>query len=72
LFVLGHVIAVFMHDLKGGGDDVSAMINGKRLFEVKPIPFQDISGVHAVSADSLKSDRKEPAAPSSQKTDQDG
>jgi Ni/Fe-hydrogenase 1 B-type cytochrome subunit len=68
LFVLAHVIAVFMHDLKGGGDDVSAMINGKRLFEVKPIPFQEIGGVHTVSVDSLKSDLRKPAAPSSQKT----
>jgi Ni/Fe-hydrogenase 1 B-type cytochrome subunit len=71
LFVLGHVIAVFMHDLKGGSDDVSAMINGKRLFEVKPIPIQEISGVHKVSLDSLKSGLTKPAAPSRQKNDQD-
>jgi Ni/Fe-hydrogenase 1 B-type cytochrome subunit len=71
LFVLGHVIAVFMHDLKGGGDDVSAMINGKRLFEVKPIPSQEISGVNKVSLDSLRSGLKKPAAPSRQKNDQD-
>jgi Ni/Fe-hydrogenase 1 B-type cytochrome subunit len=70
LFVLGHVIAVFMHDLKGGSDDVSAMINGKRLFEVKPISTQDISGVHKVSLDSLKSGLKKPAAPRCQKNDQ--
>lgn len=71
LFVLGHVIAVFMHDLKGGSDDVSAMINGKRLFEVKPIPIQEISGVHEVSLDSLKSGLKKPAVPGRQKDDQD-
>jgi Ni/Fe-hydrogenase 1 B-type cytochrome subunit len=71
LFVLGHVIAVFIHDLKGGSDDVSAMINGKRLFEVKPIPIQEISGVHKVSVDSLKSGLKKPAAPNWQKNDQD-
>ncbi|MFO8004988.1 cytochrome b/b6 domain-containing protein, partial [Thioalkalivibrio sp.] len=71
LFVLGHVVAVFMHDLKGGTDDVSAMINGKRLFEVKPIPIQEISGVHKVSLDSLKSGQKKPAAPGARKNDQD-
>jgi Ni/Fe-hydrogenase 1 B-type cytochrome subunit len=71
LFVLGHVIAVFMHDLKGGSDDVSAMINGKRLFEVKPIPIQEISGVHEVSLDSLKSGLTRPAAPGARKNDQD-
>jgi Ni/Fe-hydrogenase 1 B-type cytochrome subunit len=60
-----------MHDLKGGGDDVSAMINGKRLFEVKPIPSQEISGVNKVSLDSLRSGLKKPAAPSRQKNDQD-
>lgn len=71
LFVLGHVIAVFMHDLKGGGDDVSAMINGKRLFEVKPIPVQEIGGVHTVSVDGLKSGLKKSAAPGSANNGQD-
>jgi Ni/Fe-hydrogenase 1 B-type cytochrome subunit len=47
------------------------MINGKRLFEVKPIPIQEISGVHKVSVDSLKSGLKKPAAPNWQKNDQD-
>ena len=68
LFVLGHVIAVFMHDLKGGSDDVSAMIHGKRLFEVKSIPIQEIGGVHEVSLDSLKSGLKRPAAPGPRKS----
>jgi len=47
------------------------MINGKRLFEVKPIPIQEISGVHEVSLDSLKSGLKKPAVPGRQKDDQD-
>jgi Ni/Fe-hydrogenase 1 B-type cytochrome subunit len=72
LFVLGHVIAVFMHDLKGGSDDVSAMINGKRLFEVKPIPTQEISGVHTGPLDPLNSDVKKPAVPGTWKNDQGG
>lgn len=32
MLVLAHVVAVFVHDLKGGGADVSAMINGMRWF----------------------------------------
>ncbi|AGA35296.1 hypothetical protein TVNIR_3666 [Thioalkalivibrio nitratireducens DSM 14787] len=71
LFVLAHIIAVFLHDLKGGGDDVSAMISGKRLFEVKPISTQEISGVHEGSLDSRKSGLKKTAAPSRQKDDRD-
>lgn len=32
ILVAAHVAAVFLHDLKGGGADVSAMINGHRCF----------------------------------------
>jgi Ni/Fe-hydrogenase 1 B-type cytochrome subunit len=39
-FVLGfsllHILAVFVHDLKGTGSDVSAMISGQRIFVVEP------------------------------------
>ena len=33
-WVLFHLYAVILHDVKGQGADVSAMINGKRYFEV--------------------------------------
>jgi Ni/Fe-hydrogenase 1 B-type cytochrome subunit len=35
-FSLLHILAVFMHDLKGTGSDVSAMISGQRIFVVEP------------------------------------
>ncbi len=34
-FVLLHVVAVFVHDLLGSGSDVSAMINGHRIFVLR-------------------------------------
>lgn len=60
VFVLVHVIAVFMHDLKGEGHDISAMINGRRIFTIKPVdvPPQNNNGVYKVSVDSLKSTLK--------------
>ncbi len=52
IFTLFHVISVFLHDLKAGTCDVSAMIHGYRTFNIeKP----DISSVvHTVSLDKLK------------------
>lgn len=55
VFVLFHIIAVFMHDLKGDNADVSAMINGRKLFTIKPIDTAGpTDGVFKVSVDSLK------------------
>jgi len=34
-FSLLHILAVFVHDLKGTGSDVSAMISGQRIFVVE-------------------------------------
>lgn len=34
-FTLLHLIAVFAHDLGGTGFDISGMINGQRIFEIK-------------------------------------
>lgn len=52
VLVLAHLVAVFAHDLKGGGADVSAMINGRRCFRTGrgPASLQD---PHSVSLDSL-------------------
>lgn len=57
IFVVAHLIAVFMHDLKGEQADVSAMINGRKLFVIKPLESgpQGGSGVHKISLDDLKS-----------------
>jgi Ni/Fe-hydrogenase 1 B-type cytochrome subunit len=43
LWVLFHVIAVFMHEIKGTGGDVSAMINGHRCFVVERPPVGETS-----------------------------
>lgn len=54
-FVLGfsllHILAVFVHDLKGTGSDVSAMISGQRIFVVEPKTSQPASS--SVSLDEL-------------------
>jgi Ni/Fe-hydrogenase 1 B-type cytochrome subunit len=53
-FISGlHVLAVFLHDLKGTGSDVSAMINGHRIFVIKLIPRQIEAGVQRVSLDQI-------------------
>lgn len=35
--ILAHVLAVILHDVRGSGSDVSAMINGHRIFIVEPL-----------------------------------
>ena len=52
VIILLHIVSVFLHDLKAGSSDVSAMIHGYRLFRIeKP----DITTtVQTVSMDQLK------------------
>lgn len=52
MLVAAHVLAVFVHDLKGGGADVSAMINGYRLFRTDR-GRAPLLGEHTVSLDAL-------------------
>ncbi len=52
-----HLVAVFLHDLKGTGSDVSAMINGHRIFVIRK-PEQP--GIHRVSLDQIPVKRKTP------------
>ena len=52
-FVALHVLTSFLHDWKGGGADVSAMINGHRVFVVKRPDATGQAGVHVVSVESL-------------------
>lgn len=52
-FSLLHILAVFVHDLKGTGSDVSAMISGQRIFVVESQPTQPEAG--SVSLDELTS-----------------
>ena len=57
IFTLLHIISVFLHDLKSGTSDVSAMIHGYRLFKIeKP----DITTtLQKVSLDKLKTNKPE-------------
>ena len=50
-FSLLHILAVFIHDLKGTGSDVSAMISGQRIFVVESQPTQPSAS--SVSLDEL-------------------
>ncbi len=55
-FIVLHILAVFVHDLKSGNSDVSAMIHGYRVFRLEQ---PDLSGpVQAVSLDKLKAGLK--------------
>jgi Ni/Fe-hydrogenase 1 B-type cytochrome subunit len=61
-----HLLAVFLHDLKGSGSDASAMISGHRIFVVPPVPPVQPGhdgrepGVQAVSIDSLRASARRP------------
>jgi Ni/Fe-hydrogenase 1 B-type cytochrome subunit len=59
-FVALHVLAAFLHDWKGHGSDVSAMINGHRVFVVKRPEATGQGGVHVVSLESLLERRPDP------------
>ena len=50
-FSLLHILAVFVHDLKGTGSDVSAMISGQRIFLVESQSSPPVTG--SVSLDEL-------------------
>ena len=54
-FSMVHVLAVFLHDLGGSGSDISAMINGHRIFILKkPVTTQQSGDVQSVSLDELR------------------
>lgn len=59
-FVILHLIAVFLHDLKGTGSDVSAMINGHRIFIIRPLQDQTMETGHSVPLESILKNRKPP------------
>ena len=52
-FVILHLISVFLHDLKGTGSYISAMISGYRIFVMEK-PQQAVEGaIQSVSLDSI-------------------
>ena len=54
-FTVLHILAVFVHDLGGSGSDISAMINGHRIFILKkPVTTQQSGDVQSVSLDELR------------------
>jgi Ni/Fe-hydrogenase 1 B-type cytochrome subunit len=55
IFTLFHVISVFLHDLKAGTSDVSAMIHGHRTFKIEKPDISPV--VHTVALDKLKQNK---------------
>jgi Ni/Fe-hydrogenase 1 B-type cytochrome subunit len=53
VFTVLHVIAVTLHDAKGTASDVSAMINGHRIFVVEDVDGMQGGKVQTVSLDRL-------------------
>jgi Ni/Fe-hydrogenase 1 B-type cytochrome subunit len=59
-FTIFHIAAVFLHDLKGKGACISAMVNGFRYFHHTAViekDGSDLSGKLTVSVDSIKRQR---------------
>ena len=56
-FTVLHVISVFLHDLKSGSSDISAMIHGYRIFTVEKPELPPI--IQTVSLDKLKQHKSE-------------
>lgn len=55
IFTLLHIISVFLHDLKAGTSDVSAMIHGYRIFKIEKPNITTV--VQTVSLDKLKNNK---------------
>ena len=60
VFAFLHILTVALHDAKGTASDVSAMLNGHRIFVVEEADPLQAPGVHTVSLDQLKKPRKNP------------
>ena len=51
IFILFHILTVFLHDAKGTSSDISAMVNGYRIFVVQKEDKPSAGGVHKISLD---------------------
>ena len=56
-FAIIHVITVFMHDVKGTGSDISAMVNGHRIFIAQKTDKPEAGTVQHVSLDDFGKQR---------------
>lgn len=56
-FTFVHVIAVVLHDVKGTAADVSAMLNGHRIFIVEDAESQPRRNIQTLSLDQIKKPR---------------
>lgn len=54
LFTIAHIVTVILHDLKGTASDISAMINGYKIFVVERKDDTTIDTTPSVSIDSIK------------------
>ncbi|MEJ2426909.1 MAG: cytochrome b/b6 domain-containing protein [Candidatus Thiodiazotropha sp.] len=58
-FTLLHIIAVFSHEVSSSSSDISGMINGHRIFEIKQEPGKDSGSFQSVDLkDLMKSIKK--------------
>ncbi|MET0088612.1 MAG: cytochrome b/b6 domain-containing protein [Candidatus Thiodiazotropha sp.] len=58
-FAVLHILAVFSHDMGGTSSDISGMINGHRIFELKQEPTQESTSFQSVDVkDLLKTIKK--------------
>lgn len=58
VFALLHILASFFHDAKGKGSDISAMVNGHRIFVIEPRQPETPETSAVVSLDSLRNTTK--------------
>ncbi len=53
IFSVAHIIAVVLHDMKGTGSDVSAMINGHRIFVIPRVDPDEVVKTHRISLENI-------------------
>lgn len=54
VFTFLHILASFFHDAKGTGSDISAMVNGHRIFIIEPAKHKQPDTSAVISLDSLR------------------
>ncbi len=53
VFALAHIVAVVMHDARAKQADISGMLNGYRIFEIKPLEPSATAGEQKISLDQI-------------------